>query len=172
MSVNNLQYNTNVCERHVVLVAPEMPGNTGNIGRTCLGVGAFLHLIKPLGFSIESREVKRAGLDYWPRVKLSVWEDFDEFKEKMTPQKGNVAVFAKKGEKSFWSIPRPNRLFMIFGSETKGLPEEILSIYRDATYHIPIYKEIRCLNLATSVGITLYESLRFSQPFHEWDFKG
>jgi len=166
--VNNLQDNIKVSERHVVLVAPEVHWNTGNIGRTCLGAGAFLHLIKPLGFSLESREVKRAGLDYWPRVKLSVWEGFEEFKEKMTPQKGEVAVFAKKGEKSFRSIPSPDRLFLIFGSETKGLPEKILSMYKDATYHIPISREIRCLNLSTAVGIALYESLRFSQPFHAW----
>lgn len=155
-------------ERHVVLVAPEVHWNTGNIGRTCLGAGASLHLIRPLGFSLESREVKRAGLDYWPRVRLSVWEDFSHFRESMNPRKSEVAVFAKKGKKPFWSVPSSDRLFLIFGSETQGLPDHILSLYPDATYHIPITDEIRCLNLSTSVGIALYESIRGAGAFHAW----
>ncbi|MDM8524002.1 tRNA (cytidine(34)-2'-O)-methyltransferase [Desulfococcaceae bacterium HSG8] len=155
-------------ERHVVLVSPEIHWNTGNIGRTCLGAGAFLHLIRPLGFSLEGREVKRAGLDYWSRVKLSVWNDFLEFRENMKPRSGEVAIFAKKGAKPFWAMPSPARLFLIFGSETRGLPESLLSEYRHATYHIPISDEIRCLNLSTAAGIALYESLRIFRPFHAW----
>ncbi len=151
--------NNNV-ERHIVLVAPEVHWNTGNIGRTCLGAGAFLHLIKPLGFSLESRELKRAGLDYWHKIKLSIWDDFKSFKEKMAPKKDEVALFTKNGSKPFWSMPSPARLFLFFGSETKGLPETIISMYKHATYHIPITNEIRCLNLSTTVGIVLYESLR------------
>jgi tRNA (cytidine/uridine-2'-O-)-methyltransferase len=158
---NHLQNITNnTVERHVVLVAPEVHWNTGNIGRTCLGVGAFLHLIKPLGFSLESRELKRAGLDYWHKVKLSVWNDFDSFQEKMAPQKDEVALFTKNGATSFWSMQSFDRLFLIFGSETKGLSDTIISLYKHATYHIPITDEIRCLNLSTTVGIALYESLR------------
>jgi tRNA (cytidine/uridine-2'-O-)-methyltransferase len=147
-------------ERHVVLVAPEVPWNTGNIGRTCLGAGAFLHLIKPLGFSLESRELKRAGLDYWPNVKLSIWDDFTSFQENMAPQKDEVALFTKNGSTPFWSMPSSDRLFLIFGSETKGLSQTIISLYKTNTYHIPITNEIRCLNLSTAVGIALYESLR------------
>jgi tRNA (cytidine/uridine-2'-O-)-methyltransferase len=147
-------------ERHVVLVTPEVPWNTGNIGRTCLGVGAFLHLIKPLGFSLESRDLKRAGLDYWHKVKLSLWNDFNSFKENMAPQKDEVALFTKNGASPFWSMKPRDRLFLIFGSETKGLPEPIISLYNHATYHIPITDQIRCLNLSTTVGIALYESLR------------
>jgi tRNA (cytidine/uridine-2'-O-)-methyltransferase len=158
----------NKYERHVVLVAPEVHWNTGNIGRTCLGAGAFLHLIRPLGFSLGSREVKRAGLDYWPKVRLSVWEDFSDFKKNMTPLKGEMALFAKKGKNVFWSMPCPGRLFLIFGSETKGLPKQLLSMYEDATYHIPITDDIRCLNLSTSVGIALYESIRGAASFHAW----
>ncbi|OQY51664.1 MAG: tRNA methyltransferase [Desulfobacteraceae bacterium 4572_88] len=158
----------NKYERHVVLVAPEVHWNTGNIGRTCLGAGASLHLIRPLGFSLGSREVKRAGLDYWPKVSLSVWEDFSDFKENMNPLEGEVALFAKKGEKPFWSMPCSDRLFLIFGSETRGLPDQILSIYQNAKYHIPITDEIRCLNLSTSVGIALYESIRGTASFHAW----
>jgi tRNA (cytidine/uridine-2'-O-)-methyltransferase len=148
--------------RHVVLVAPEVPWNTGNIGRTCLGAGAFLHLIKPLGFSLESRELKRAGLDYWHKLKIRIWNDFNSFQKEMAPQTEEVALFSKNGSKPFWSMPSSDRLFLIFGSETKGLPEPIISPYQHATYHIPITRKIRCLNLSTTVGIALYESLRFS----------
>lgn len=148
-------------ERHVILVAPEVHWNTGNIGRTCLGTGAFLHLIKPLGFSLESRDLKRAGLDYWHKVKLSVWDDFTNFEKKMSPQIDEVVLFTKNGAKPFWSMPSSERLFLVFGSETRGLSDTILARYNHATYHIPITREIRCLNLSTSVGIALYESLRF-----------
>ena len=151
-------------ERHVVLVAPEVHWNTGNIGRTCLGAGAYLHLIKPLGFSLESRELKRAGLDYWQKVKLSVWNDFASFEQKMAPHKNEVALFTRNGTKPFWFLPSKERLFLVFGSETRGLSDKILSKYKHATYHIPITGEIRCLNLSTTVGIALYESLRFYKP--------
>jgi tRNA (cytidine/uridine-2'-O-)-methyltransferase len=147
-------------ERHVVLVEPEVHWNAGNIGRTCLGVGAFLHLVKPLGFSLESRKLKRAGLDYWHKVKLKVWDDFLRFQKEMVLQRNEVALFTKNGTRSFWSMPSQKRLFLVFGSETKGLPEAIVSMYKHATYHIPITAEIRCLNLSTAVGIALYESLR------------
>ena len=155
-------------ERHIILVAPEIHWNTGNIGRTCLATGTCLHLVKPLGFSLGSREVQRAGLDYWDRVKLTLWEDFDGFESEMAPQKDEVAVFSKKGAVPFWSMPAPGRLFLIFGSETKGLPEEILNRYADATYYIPITAATRSLNLSTAAGIALYESLRLAKPFHGW----
>lgn len=148
------------CERHVVLVAPDIPGNTGSIGRTCLGAGAYLHLIKPLGFSLENRDMKRAGLDYWHRVKLTLWEDFESFEKKMDPQKDEMVLFTKNGAKPCWDMPSPARLFLVFGSETRGLPQTIISRYKHATYQIPITNEIRSLNLSTAVGIALYESLR------------
>jgi len=154
--------------RHVVLVAPEIHWNTGNIGRTCLAAGAFLHLIRPLGFSLESREVKRAGLDYWENVKLTVWDNFNDFLVNMAPQNGEVAVFSKRGSKSFWTMTCPRRLFLIFGSETRGLPDSILRKFSDTTYHIPITSDIRSLNLSTAAGIALYESLRAAKPFHDW----
>lgn len=147
-------------ERHVVLIAPNIPWNTGNIGRTCLGAGAHLHLIKPLGFSLESRDMKRAGLDYWRLVKLKVWDNFDSFEKAMAPQKNEVAIFTKNGAKPFWEMTSPERLFIVFGSETQGLPATVISRYKNATYHIPITSEIRSLNLSTAVGIALYESLR------------
>jgi tRNA (cytidine/uridine-2'-O-)-methyltransferase len=149
-------------------VAPEIHWNTGNIGRTCVATGSYLHLIEPLGFSLASREVQRAGLDYWDKVKLTLWEDFGGFELKMTPQKDEVALFSKKGGAPFWSMPTAERLFLIFGSETKGLPEEILNKYADATYYIPITTDTRSLNLSTAAGIALYESLRLAKPFHGW----
>jgi tRNA (cytidine/uridine-2'-O-)-methyltransferase len=155
-------------ERHIVLVAPEIHWNTGNIGRTCLATGTCLHLVKPLGFSIDSRQVQRAGLDYWDSVELTLWEDFDEFESEMTPAKSELALFSKKGAAPFWSMSAPDRLFLIFGSETRGLPENILNRYADATYHIPITTGIRSLNLSTAAGIALYESLRLARPFHGW----
>ena len=155
-------------ERHVVLVAPEIHWNTGNIGRTCLATGAFLHLVKPLGFSLDSREVQRAGLDYWENVKLTLWDDFDKFILKMVPQLGEMAVFSKRGAKPFWSMPSAKRLFLIFGSETRGLAEELLDRYAEATYYIPITADTRSLNLSTAAGIALYESLRLADSFHAW----
>ena len=155
-------------ERHVVLVSPEIHWNTGNIGRTCVATGSHLHLIRPLGFSLDSKEVKRAGLDYWKQVKLSIWEDFDDLHSNLTPRRHEVAIFSKKGKQSFWSMPSPPRLFLIFGSETRGLPASIIERYPEATYHIPITENIRSLNLSTAAAIALYESLRSAAPFHAW----
>ena len=155
-------------ERHVVLVSPEIHWNTGNIGRTCVATGSYLHLIRPLGFSLDSKELKRAGLDYWKHVKLSVWENFDSLQSKLAPGQDEVALFSKTGARPFWSMPSPVRQFLIFGSETRGLPEDIVSRYPDATYHIPITKNIRSLNLSTAAGIAIYESLRLAKPFHAW----
>jgi tRNA (cytidine/uridine-2'-O-)-methyltransferase len=151
-------------ERHVVLVAPEVHWNTGNIGRTCIGADAWLHLVKPLGFSLDSKEVKRAGLDYWPKVRLTVHNNFEDFLLRMKPEKEEMAVFSKSGATSFWHLPRKNRLFLVFGCESKGLPEEILHTYSDRSYHIPITNDIRSLNLSTAAGIALYESLRPFSP--------
>jgi len=155
-------------ERHIVLVTPEIHWNTGNIGRTCVASGSYLHLIKPLGFSLDSREVQRAGLDYWDKVNLTLWKDFEGFESEMKPARGEVAVFSKNGAAPFWSMPSPQRLFLIFGSETRGLPAEILNGYADATFHIPISTDTRSLNLSTAAGIALYESLRRAKPFHGW----
>ena len=152
--------------RHVVLVAPEVHWNTGNIGRTCLGAGAALHLVKPLGFSLADRQVKRAGLDYWPHVSLRVWEDFDHFVFGMQPGDDEVVLFSKGGEHPFWTMPTARRLFMVFGSETRGLPQSVFKRYPGRTYHIPIRSQVRCLNLSTAVGIALYENVRQWETNH------
>ncbi|MFH0726405.1 MAG: tRNA (cytidine(34)-2'-O)-methyltransferase [Pseudomonadota bacterium] len=155
-------------ERHVILVAPEIHWNTGNIGRTCLGIGAHLHLIEPLGFSLSAQQVKRAGLDYWHRVKLSIWPDFSAFLLQMEVAAEEVMLFSKSGAKPFWTMPFGRRLFLIFGSETKGLPETILAGYPERSYFIPITSAVRSLNLSTAVGITLYESMRSCAPAHAY----
>jgi tRNA (cytidine/uridine-2'-O-)-methyltransferase len=155
-------------ERHVVLVAPDVHWNTGNIGRTCIGAGAELHLIRPLGFSLGDRHLKRAGLDYWPRVRLAVWDHMDAFLDAMNPQPGEICLFSKTGARSFWSMPTRARLFLVFGSETRGLPAELRARFPDALYHVPISGAIRSLNLSTAVGIVLYESLRNMPPEHGW----
>jgi tRNA (cytidine/uridine-2'-O-)-methyltransferase len=149
-----------------VLVAPEIHWNTGNIGRTCLGGGAHLHLIEPLGFSLNSKQVKRAGLDYWHRVSLHVWPSFEIFRKEMAVLEEEVVLFSKIGGKPFWTMPFRQRLFLIFGSETQGLPAEVISGYPGCTYYIPISAAIRSLNLSTAVGISLYESLRSCAPEH------
>ena len=155
-------------ERHVVLVAPEVHWNTGNIGRTCLGAGAYLHLIRPLGFSLDDRHLKRAGLDYWPRVKLKVWNHVEAFLERMRPGLEEICLFSKNGPRSFWSMPALARLFLVFGSETRGLPADLQARFPESIYHIPISGAIRSLNLSTAVGIVLYESLRQMPPDHDW----
>ena len=148
------------CERHIVLVCPEIHWNTGNIGRTCIGTGATLHLIKPLGFSLDSPFLKRAGLDYWQHVDLHVWDDFEVFLQGAAPQKEEILLFSKNGTTPYWQMPTMKRMFLVFGSETKGLPEPILNTYRSAVYSIPITDKIRSLNLSSATGIVLYETLR------------
>ena len=150
-------------ERHVVLVAPEIHWNTGNIGRTCLGAGARLHLIRPLGFSLDSSQVRRAGLDYWERVSPMIWDSFDLFCGAMKPKNNEIAMFTKSGDRSFWEMPACRRMFLVFGSETGGLTEAILSRFPRACFRIPITGEIRSLNLSTAAGIALYESLRIGR---------
>jgi tRNA (cytidine/uridine-2'-O-)-methyltransferase len=147
-------------QRHVVLIAPEIHWNTGNIGRTCLGAGARLHLVKPLGFSLSEKAVRRAGLDYWPKVDLRLWESFGDLLDTLKPAEDELALFTKNGRSSHYELPAAERLFLIFGSETRGLPQPLLSRFAKRTYRIPIRPDIRCLNLSTAVGIALFDSLR------------
>ena len=153
----------------IVLYQPEIPQNTGNIARTCAALDTGLHLIKPLGFSLESREVKRAGLDYWPDVTLFVWSSFAEFHAACRPTPEEIVLFSKSGKHPFWNLPKPEKLYLIFGSETRGIPEDIRQKFSEENiFHIPIKNNIRSLNLSTSVGIALYESLRPFPSFHEY----
>lgn len=154
-------------ERHIVLVAPEIHWNTGNIGRTCLAVDASLHLIEPLGFTLDDRHLKRAGLDYWKDVRLNVWDSYDHFLRQVSPLDSEIALFSKTGTESFRDLPNLQRLFLVFGSETKGLPQNIRQRYKES-YYIPIQSVIRSLNLSTAVGIALFESLRSAPLEHGW----
>jgi tRNA (cytidine/uridine-2'-O-)-methyltransferase len=144
----------------VVLVEPEIHWNTGNAGRTCLAAGARLHLVGPLGFSLDEREVRRAGLDYWPRVDPCVWPSWDAFEERL-PELGEPFFFSAEGTRDFWSATYPERAVLVFGRESVGLPREIRERHRDRLLAIPMLdRGIRSLNLSTSVAVVLYEVLR------------
>jgi tRNA (cytidine/uridine-2'-O-)-methyltransferase len=147
---------------HVVLVHPEIHWNAGNAGRTCLAAGATLHLIRPLGFSLDARHLKRAGLDYWEHVDLKVWPDWNTFEQEL-PRLGEAFFFSTKAARLLWDAPLDTKrgAVLIFGSEGKGLPPELYERYRERLFGMPILSaDVRSLNLSTSVGIALYEMLR------------
>ena len=147
---------------HVVLVHPEIHWNTGNAGRTCLATGATLHLIEPLGFSLDEREVKRAGLDYWAYVDLRVWPSWEEF-ERELPALGEPYFFSTKASRILWDAPlgAPDDVVLIFGRETGGLPADLHERYEARFLSMPIVSpRVRSLNLSTSVAIAAYEVLR------------
>src|SRR5262249_27792061 len=145
---------------NVVLLSPEIHWNTGNAGRTCLAAGAQLHLIEPLGFSLDEREVRRAGLDYWPRVNPRVWASWEAF-EKELPALGEPFLVSPHAPRPLWSAAFPERTVLIFGRESVGLPEELRERYRERLLGIPMHDpELRSLNLSTCVGIAVYEVLR------------
>lgn len=144
---------------NVVLVEPEIPPNTGNIGRLCLATGTHLHLVKPLGFSINDRELKRAGLDYWKDVKVSVWDSFAQL-QAAQPAAARYFFLTTKARRIYWDAQFRDGDYLVFGRETKGLPEPLLEANRDCLLTIPMAPHTRSLNLATSVGIVLYEAVR------------
>ena len=147
---------------NVVMVEPEIPQNTGNIARTCAAIGAKLHLVYPLGFSISERAVKRAGLDYWDKVEIEEHSSFEEFLEKYKPEENNMFFATTKG-KHVYSAPdysKMDEVFLLFGKETKGIPEDVLQKYIDKTIRIPMRETLRSLNLSNSVSIVVYEVLR------------
>ena len=147
---------------HVVLVHPEIHWNTGNAGRTCLAVGATLHLIEPLGFSLDDRAVKRAGLDYWEHVDVRVWPCWEAF-AKQLPGLGEPYFFSTKATRLLWDAPlgAPDDVVLVFGRETGGLPGELHARYHDRFLAMPILSSlVRSLNLSTSVAIAAYEVLR------------
>jgi tRNA (cytidine/uridine-2'-O-)-methyltransferase len=147
---------------HVVLVHPEIHWNTGNAGRTCLATGATLHLVEPLGFSLDEREVKRAGLDYWEHVDLRTWRSWTEF-EHALPALGEPWFFSTRAARPFWDAPlgAADDVVLVFGRETSGLPAELHEPYADRLVAMPMSSPlVRSLNLSTSVGIATYEVLR------------
>lgn len=143
---------------NIVLHEPEIPANTGNIGRTCVATGTRLHLIKPLGFSLEEKELKRAGLDYWKNLDVTVYENFQDFLEK---NPGAVPFMATtKAKRTYTEVSYPDNAYIMFGKESAGIPEEILVDYEETSVRIPMNEDIRSLNLSNSVAIMLYEALR------------
>lgn len=143
---------------HVVLVEPEIPPNTGNIGRLCLAADAQLHLVKPLGFSIDDKTLRRAGLDYWQHVRVSLWDSFDQLRAAHAASR--FWFLTTKSTRIYWDATFLDGDFLVFGRETKGLPEPLLAANKDWSLTIPMEPEARSLNLATATGIVLYEALR------------
>jgi len=143
---------------NIVLFNPQIPPNTGNIGRLCVNAGAKLHIVKPIGFDISEKAVKRAGLDYWDRLDLKIWENTQEFLESMDTSRCFFAT--TKTDKPYFNVQYKPGDYIIFGSETKGIDENILNRFKNQCVTIPMTDEGRSLNLAVSAGIILYEAIR------------
>ncbi|MBU0278543.1 MULTISPECIES: tRNA (uridine(34)/cytosine(34)/5-carboxymethylaminomethyluridine(34)-2'-O)-methyltransferase TrmL [unclassified Gemella] len=147
---------------NIVLFQPEIPANTGNVARTCVGAGARLHLIMPLGFSIDDKHLKRAGLDYWEHLDLVIWDSLEDFLKNTSDK--NYFLITKFGSETYSNFDFSNEnneeLYFIFGRETKGLPASFREEYYNKTLRIPITDKVRSLNLSNTVAMVLYEALR------------
>lgn len=144
---------------NIVLIEPEIPNNTGNIGRLALASGSTLHLVKPFGFEITDARLKRAGLDYWKHVNIIYYDNIDDFLNKNKNVK--MVFLSSHGLKSHWDIPFEDNMFLIFGKESVGLPKSIIESHENKLYKIPLYSEhIRSLNIANAVGIVVYEAIK------------
>ena len=144
---------------NIVLIEPEIPNNTGNIGRLALASGSNLHLVKPLGFEIDDTRLKRAGLDYWQHLNVTYYDNFEEFFSKN--KTANMVFLSSHGTKDYDEIPFEDNLFLVFGKESVGLSKHLLKAHSNELYKIPLYSEhVRSLNLANAVSILVYEGLR------------
>ena len=144
---------------NIVLIEPEIPNNTGNIGRLALATGSTLHLVKPFGFEIDDSRLKRAGLDYWQHLDIVYYDDIDDFFTKN--KTANMVYLSSHGKQQHWDIPFKDGLFLVFGKESVGLPKHITQNNEDSLFKIPLYsKHIRSLNLANAVSVVVYEGLR------------
>ena len=153
---------------NIVLVEPEIPQNTGNISRTCAATGSILHLVRPLGFSTDDKYLKRSGLDYWHLLDIRYYDSIEEVMEKYA---GAPFFFAStKSSKNYSEVVYPDNSFLVFGKETKGLPEPLLNEHYDRCIRIPMLAEARSLNLSNSVAVILYEALRPNQFFSLKEF--
>ena len=141
-----------------LLVEPEIPPNTGNIGRLCLATGSTLHLVKPLGFSIDDRELKRAGLDYWKEVEVRLWDSLEALRKSLESD-ARFFFLTTKSDRAYWDVAFQPGDYLVFGRETKGLPESLLAAHPEELLTIPM-RGTRSLNLATAVGIVLFEAMR------------
>jgi tRNA (cytidine/uridine-2'-O-)-methyltransferase len=145
---------------HIVLYEPDIPGNTGNVGRSCVATGSTLHLVGKLGFSLDDAHVKRSGLDYWEKVNLVKYKDWESFLNSV-PSGASFYFFSKKAKRDYWEATFTPESYLIFGCETSGLPAPIHERYPSQLYRIPMLPDsVRSLNLSTSVGVVLYEALR------------
>ena len=152
---------------NIVLHEPEIPQNTGNIARTCAATGAALHIIRPMGFTIDDKKLKRAGLDYWDKLDITYYDNYADFLEKHPEAVGNLYYFTTKAPRSYTEVcPYPDNVFIMFGKESAGIPEEILYENQETCVRIPMRDTLRSLNLSNSVAIAVYEILR------QWDFEG
>ena len=147
---------------NIVLVEPQIPQNTGNISRTCAVTGARLHLVRPLGFEVSDKHLKRAGLDYWDKLDITYYDGLDDFFEKN--RDGNFSFFTTKGRHVHSDVSYPDNAYLVFGREDKGLPEELLYAHPESCVRIPMRNELRSLNLSNSAAIAVYEVLR------QWDY--
>ena len=145
---------------NIVLVEPEIPANTGSIARTCLATGAHLHLVKPLGFSLDDRQLKRAGLDYWREVQVTLWEDVESFLQATAADLTRRFFLSTKATRPYFAQSFQRSDWLIFGRETKGLPEPLLHAQHEQSLTIPMTNQTRSLNLAVSVGVVLFEAIR------------
>lgn len=143
---------------NIVLYCPEIPQNTGNISRTCAVTGARLHIIKPIGFEISDRTLKRAGLDYWDKLDVTYYEDYSDFLDKNPT--AELYFFSAHAELCHTDVAYPDNVFLVFGRESVGLPRELIENNPDRSIRIPMRKTLRCLNLSNSVAIAVYEVLR------------
>ena len=144
---------------NIVLIEPEIPNNTGNIGRLALASGSRLHLVKPFGFEIDDKRLKRAGLDYWQHLEVLYYDNIDDFFKKNSEAK--MVFLSSHGNKNHWDIKFTDNLFLVFGKESVGLPKAIKEMHQNQLFKIPLYSEsIRSLNLANAVSIIVYEGLR------------
>ncbi|MGM0431262.1 MAG: tRNA (uridine(34)/cytosine(34)/5-carboxymethylaminomethyluridine(34)-2'-O)-methyltransferase TrmL [Spirochaetota bacterium] len=146
---------------HIVLVEPEIPQNTGNIARTCAAVGATLHLVHPLGFSLQSKYLKRAGLDYWNLLSVYEYHDLEQFLSEHGTNE--LFLFTTKAQKTYCEVCYPSQTFLVFGKETKGLPESLIISRRESAVRIPMIAESRSLNLSNAVAVAAFECLRQHQ---------
>jgi tRNA (cytidine/uridine-2'-O-)-methyltransferase len=145
----------------IVLVQPEIPGNTGAVGRTCVALDMELILIHPLGFEISDKRVKRSGLDYWPHVRLTEYASWDAFLGERAPRPDQLFLFEEFGSRSFYDPAYPDDAFLVFGRETKGIPKPIIDQHSDRLFHLPMRSDvIRSLNLANTVSAAAYQALR------------
>ena len=152
---------------HVALIEPEIPPNTGNVARLCAATGTALHLVEPLGFSLDDAELKRAGLDYWDAVELWVHPGWRCFREAVSPER--CLYFSAHAVRPYWDAPYKDGGVLVFGNESAGLPERVREKHPDRLYRIPMTDSVRSLNLATAVGIVLYEAIRQLRVFDKAD---